>query len=335
MTPASPRGRAFCRSRVAVCSAMSSETGRLIWLAAHQRGVLSRAQVLSGAITVDGLRHRIRKGGPWQRLLPGVYLTTTGQPTARAAADRGDALCRSGLRHNRSGRAVLYKIRIQPTRYVNVLVPASRKRGSHDYVVIHRTARMPGLLTCDGPLRFAPAARAVADTVRALSDRPEVRAVVASAVQQRKCSVHELAAELAAGPVRGSGLFRSVLAEVLDGVRSPAEGDFRDLILRSGLPRPLFNPRLVRDGKLLAKPDAWWPEHGLVAEVDSREWHLSPDDWEATMRRDDRLRAAGIRVLHFSPRLVRTDPREVVAVISDALRIGQPVAGIVTLPAAA
>lgn len=314
---------------------MSSETGRLIWLAAHQRGVLSRAQVLSGAITVDGLRHRIRKGGPWQRLLPGVYLTTTGQPTGEQLQIAATLFAGPDCAITGPAALSMYKIRIQPTRYVSVLVPASRKRGSHDYVVIRRTTRMPDLLTCDGPLRFAPAARAVADTVRRLTERPEVRAVVASAVQQRKCSVGELAAELAEGPVRGSGLFRSVLAEVLDGVRSPAEGDFRDLILQSGLPRPLFNPRLVRDGKLLAKPDAWWPEHGLVAEVDSREWHLSPDDWEATMRRDDRLRAAGIRVLHFSPRQVRTDPREVVAVISDALRIGQPAAGIVTLPAAA
>ena len=31
----------------------------------------------------DQFRHRIRPGGPWQRLLPGVYLTVTGTPTRR------------------------------------------------------------------------------------------------------------------------------------------------------------------------------------------------------------------------------------------------------------
>lgn len=214
-----------------------------------------------------------------------------------------------------------------------MLVPAVRKRSSHGYVVIHRTRRMPEQLTCDGLLQFAPAARAVADTVRELSRRSDVRAVVASAVQQRTCSIRELAAELAACLRRGSALFRSVLAEVADGIRSPAEADFRDLIRKSGLPLPLFNPRLLLDGSLLAIPDAWWPDKGLAAEIDSREWHLSPDDWEATMRRDNRLRAAGIRVLHFSPHQVRTAPETVLRDIAALLRTGQVVPGLVTVPA--
>src|SRR5262249_2176180 len=148
-------------------------------------------------------------------------------------------------------------------------------------------------------------------------------------------SVRQLADELAAGPVRGSGLFRSVLAEVAEGIRSPAEGDLRDLIKRSGLPRPFFNPSLFLDGRLLAKPDAWWPEYGVAAEVDSREWHLAPDDWEATMRRDGRLTAPGIRVLHFSPRQLRTQPNRILHCIAAAFRPGRPAAGVVTVPAAA
>src|SRR5260221_9461963 len=51
------------------------------WLMASQRGVLCRAQVLALGLTAQGLRYRIRPGGPWQRLLPGVYLTVTGEPT--------------------------------------------------------------------------------------------------------------------------------------------------------------------------------------------------------------------------------------------------------------
>ena len=135
---------------------MSSETGRLIWLAAHQRGVLSRAQVLSGAISVDGLRHRIRKGGPWQRLLPGVYLTTTGQPTGEQLQIAATLFAGAGLRHNRSGRTVHVQDQDSADSLRRRTGPSDRKRGSHDYVVIRRTSRMPDLLTCDGPLRFAP-----------------------------------------------------------------------------------------------------------------------------------------------------------------------------------
>jgi hypothetical protein len=177
--------------------------------------------------------------------------------------------------------------------------------------------------------------RAVADAVRGLTDRSQVRAVVASAVQQGRCSIRDLAAELAAGPIRGSGLFKSVLAEVAEGIRSPAEGDFRRLIRKSGLPQPLFNPSLYLDGTLLARPDAWWPEHGVAVEIDSREWHFAPDDWEATMRRDARLTSAGIRVLHVSPRQLRTEPDRVIRDIAAALRVGQPPAGVSAVSAAA
>ncbi|HUA41210.1 MAG TPA: hypothetical protein VMA32_06585 [Streptosporangiaceae bacterium] len=194
---------------------------------------------------------------------------------------------------------------------------------------------MPNPETQDLAVRFAPVARAVADAVRGLADRSQVRAIVAGAVQKGLCTVADLVAELAEGPVRGSLLLRSVLAEVADGIRSPAEADFRDLIRKSGLPQPVFNPRLMWHGKLLAVPDAWWPEAAVAVEIDSREWHLGPDEWEHTMRRHDRLVAVGIRALHVSPHQVRTEPARILHDIADALRAGQPIPGLVTLPAAA
>ena len=73
----------------------------------------------------------------------------------------------------------------------------------------------------------------------------------------------ELTTELEAGPVPGSALFRAALAEVGDGVRSVAEADFRLLILRSGLPRPVFNAQLFdADGIFIATVDAWWRRLG-------------------------------------------------------------------------
>ena len=33
-------------------------------------------------MTESTLQHRLRVGGPWQRLLPGVFLTVTGVPTS-------------------------------------------------------------------------------------------------------------------------------------------------------------------------------------------------------------------------------------------------------------
>jgi hypothetical protein len=305
-------------------------------LYAFQHGVLSRAQALSlMGLTAASLRHRIRPGGPWQRLLPGVYLTTTGVPTWEQL--QVGALLYAGWDALITGPAALrhYKIGAPDGTSVDVLVPASQNRSSRGYVVIHRTRRMPKCWAPDLPLRYAPPARAVADTVRRMTDLPDARAVVASAVQQRLCAVDLLAAELADGPIRGSALLRSVLAEVADGIRSAPEGDLRDLIIKAGLPMPLFNRTLYAGGRFLARPDAWWPQAGVVAEVDSRQWHATPEGWERTMERHNRLVAAGLGVLHFSPRELRTEPDLVVQRIAAALRAGRPVAGITTGMAAA
>jgi hypothetical protein len=187
---------------------------------------------------------------------------------------------------------------------------------------LHRTARLPEVMCAAGAARFVFPARAVADTVRGMTDLAEVRAVVAEAVQRGRCRVALLAGELDAGPVPGSALFRQALAEVADGVRSAAEGDLRDLIVWARLPLPMFNPRLIVAGQFLAQPDCWWPEPGVAAEADSRAWHLSPRDWEYTQARHARMSAHGIIVLHFAPVRIRSDRREVADTIRKALAAG-------------
>jgi hypothetical protein len=319
----------------ATLSAMEPSDRAVQWLLAYQRGVISREQALAGGLSDSALRHRIRLGGPWQRLLPGVYLASTGEPTR--AQRQIAAILLAGPVSLITGPVALqnYRIRVFETEIIDVLVPAERRLTSRRFVAVHRTWRMPREWTCDGPLRFALAARAVADAVRDLEALPDARAIVGSAVQKNRCTVKQLVDELTAGPMRRSALLRTVLAEVADGVRSAAEGDFHALVKRSALPWPLFNARLFVDGVLLAVVDAWWPQASVAVEIDSREWHLLPADWENTMRRHDRLIAAGISVIHVSPRQIRNEPDLVVGYIVEALRHGRPAANIVTLPAAA
>jgi hypothetical protein len=195
---------------------------------------------------------------------------------------------------------------------------------------------MPEFVLADGAVRFTPAARAVADASRELGSLREVRAVTADAVQRRACRLDQLVEELACAPTRGSAWLRRALAEVADGVRSVAEGDLRDLIIQGRLPRPMFNPRLYLGRTFLAQPDAWWPEAGVAAEVNSREWHLSPEDWERTQARQALMGRHGIIVLPFTPRQVRTEAATVATGIRSALLAGRrrPALDIRALPAA-
>jgi hypothetical protein len=86
---------------------------------------------------------------------------------------------------------------------------------------------------------------------------------------------------------------------------------------------PMFNPRLFVGRDFLAAPDCWWPDAGVAAEVNSREWHLSPRDWENTLARQARMAAAGIIVLHFPPSRIYTERKEVIAEIRSALAAGR------------
>jgi hypothetical protein len=301
----------------------------------RQHGVLSRAQAFALGITGSRLKHRARPGGPWQRILPGTYLTFTGQPSAEQREMA--AVLYAGPDSVITGSAALRRLWIRgpETSRIDVLVPPARRTPSRDFVAIHRTRRMPDTVLLKGALPLAPAARAVLDTVGWLTDLGDARAVVAGAVQERRCSVADLEAELAHGPRHQTALSRRVVAEVAAGIRSAPEADLRDLIIENDLPMPMFNPRLYLDGRFLGCPDAWWPAAGVAVEVDSKAWHFSSDaDWDQTTRRHTRLTAAGILVIHVTPRQLREEPDRVAADICAALSRGHAPAGIATRPAA-
>ena len=301
----------------------------------RQLSVVSRGQLLTLGMTDNAMQYRVRASGPWQVLLPGVYLAVSGGPNL--PQKEMAALLYAGPGSLITGPVALmhYGIRVGPhPDEVDVLVPIERQRCSAAFVRLHRTARLPGEVSGSGPLRFAPVARAVADTAWQLTSLRDIRTVVADAVQRDRCTVSQLASELRSGPIRGSAMFRSVLAEVAEGIRSTAEGDLRDLIITARLPTPLFNASLYDGETFLAKPDTWWPEAGVAGEVDSHEWHLSPADWDRTRLRHNRMGAIGIIALHFSPNQIRHEPAEVVRTIRDALDRGlqRPPLPIRTIP---
>jgi hypothetical protein len=316
-------------------SQFDAERVRQVLRVQHQ--VITRRQALLCGVPPSTLDRYIAPGGPWQRLLPGVYLAVTGTPT-RDQREMA-ALLYAGRPSLITGSAAVRRNRLSSPGpdVVDVLVPWERQRQSTGFVRLHRTKRMPERGYVTGKIWFAKAPRAVADAARSLTRFDDVRHIVCAAVQQRACTVAELTEELKAGPARGATLFRDALAEIGDGVRSVAEGDLRALILSSDLPRPMFNARLFdANGVFIAAVDDWWPEAGVGSEVDSRAYHLSAEDQDRTTDRHDRLIAHGILLLHFSPKRIKTDPAGVISEIRAAIEKGRsrPPLPITSLPAA-
>jgi hypothetical protein len=316
---------------------VGSETSRtaLAALVREQHNVITRVQALACGLTADAIKYRIRAEGSWRPVLPGVYLMSNGTLTSQQREVA--ALLYGGPASVVTGPAALrrYRVSIPEPSVIDLLIPTCQHRQSQSFARVQRTHRMPEQHCVEGPFRWVLPARAVADMARGMPGLADVRAVVAKVVQGGQCGVSMLQRELEDGPRQGSALFRQVLGEVADGIRSAPEGDLHALIKRARLPEPLFNPRLFAGRRFIACPDCWWPREGVAVEVDSREWHFAPEDWEKTMHRHEVMGAHGIITLHLTPRRIRRDPTGVVGAIKDALAAGRarPALDIRTLPA--
>jgi hypothetical protein len=199
------------------------------------------------------------------------------------------------------------------------LVSHKRRRSSTAYVVIERTRRLPRHRSIDqSPV--SPIARALVGATRRMTDLREIRALIAEVIQRRLCTVVEVGEEMRAAQSRGTALPRQVLGEVAGGIRSVAEAEAREVIQRARLPEALWNHDIYDDaGRWLGRPDAFWPNLGLVLEIDSLEWHLSPAAYRATQARQRRLAKAGLVVLPVLPSVIRNDPRGFVAELAECM----------------
>lgn len=299
------------------------DKGRLqAWLRL-QKGVIARWQALECGLTSKALDYRIRPGGRWQRVLPGVYLTETGSvsPEQREIA----ALLYAGQDSIITGAMAVRRHRVECAglNIIDVLIPAREHRQSTDFVHVLRTTKMPGDIYRTGPVKFAPPARAVADAARLMKRFDDVRAVVSSALQRGKCTFQQLAQELDHGPSAGSRQLSMALVEVSDGARSNAEISLHKLIDGSDLEKPLYNAEIwTQDGQFIATADAWWQRAGVAGEVDSRQYHFKAADYRDTQMRHNRMEKHGINVQHWLPSVIRDEPRTLLDDLGGALDAG-------------
>jgi hypothetical protein len=152
------------------------------------------------------------------------------------------------------------------------------------------------------------------------ADLNVVRAMAAEVIQRGLCSVAALADELRACSTRGSALPRRVMREISVGVRSVAEAKARALILGAGLPPPEWNVLLrTVTGRIIASPDAYWADLGVALEIDSVEWHLSPQRYQRAQARQRRMARFGIVVVPVTPAAIADRPQEFLWELSDTL----------------
>ena len=291
-------------------------------LLATQRGIILRSQALTLGLTDRAIAWRIARGD-WRRLIPGLYVTFPGAPTHEQRMIAASLY--AGDRAQITGVAALrwHGLRYLPRdERVHVLTPPHTRRVGRGFAVLVRTARPDPHPLHRPPLEICSLPRAAADAARAGYARRDVRAFLAEIVQRRRVTIDQLHNEWRAGPVRDSKLLGEVLTEIRAGVRSAPEAELRAITRHSAILPPIsWNPSLVADdGTELPTPDGWIQDVGLALEMDSDEFHTTPEDQRRTRERANLLATYGILTLSFSPREMREAPQRVLATIEKAYR---------------
>jgi very-short-patch-repair endonuclease len=99
---------------------------------------------------------------------------------------------------------------------------------------------------------------------------------------------------------RGTKILARATAREPKHTRSDWEVRMLTLIRRAGLPEPLVNHPLIAPDHGHCEVDFYWPQHRLVVETDSWQFHGTRTAYEQDRARDAALQAIGLRVLRFT-----------------------------------
>ncbi|ARZ70095.1 hypothetical protein M1P56_04430 [Streptomyces sp. HU2014] len=329
--------------------------------------VLTSRQLREHGVPGAAVTERCRPGGPWQQLLPGVFLLRTGPatseerlhaallytvprtqgPPAQAGPGTATAAARAAA-GDPYGEAMitgpaalaLHRFTSVPPLLsldrIDVLVPRTRRLRTTGFVRLVRAPALPQARRLTG-VPVAPVPRAVADTVALLTEAAAVRRVLTEAVRGGHCEAAAVVRELTRARLLGRAHVTEAVDALLTESRAVAEGRLYDLVREHRLPAPLWNVDLrLPGGPHLGRVDAFWPEHSVALEIDSRAPQEDDETlWSEQYRKREHLERLGITVVHVTPRKLRDTPEQQAAVVRTALMASadrDPAAYLVVLP---
>ncbi|WP_329187861.1 hypothetical protein [Actinacidiphila glaucinigra] len=302
--------------------------------------VLSASQLREHGVAPETLAERSRPGGPWQEVLPRVYVLHRGRPTGDERVRA--ALLYAGREAMVTGLAALALHRFSSVPplvgldRIDLLVTRQRRLRAVGDVGLVRTAALPRPREVQG-VPCAPLPRALADAVEELDDARAVGQVLTEAVRGGHCEASALVAELS----RARLLSRPHVVEAVDALvaegRAIAEKRLYTMVRCYGLPDPLWNVDLrLPGGPYLGGVDAYWPEHAVAVELDARVPRQEDDAlWAEYARKREHLERLGISVVHITPRKLRESLEQQATVVRTALMAAadrNPASWVVVLP---
>ncbi|WP_371497271.1 hypothetical protein OG871_14975 [Kitasatospora sp. NBC_00374] len=324
-----------------------SQSVSLEELARRQQNVITASQLRARGVPTRVVSDHCRRGGPWQRMLPRVYLLQESEPTPEqrmwaallyAAQNGREEGGREGAVITGAAALALYGFvsmpRLPAVIGVEVLVPRQRRLRDAGQVRIRRTERELVARSVHG-LACAPVARAVSDAVREWTDSGAfeagligpglLRSVLREAVSRIESggALRELSAELAEAGLLEEPRVRAALDELLATERESVLERLGDLVDEWLLPAPLAGPELrMRGGTHIAVPDLYWPQAAVAVEVDSDLRCVSEGEAAWVRGGQHRMEYLGVRVVYVSGERLAAEPDAVGGELREAFKAG-------------
>lgn len=261
------------------------------------------------------------RSAAWRSLFRGVYANAT---LAINHRHRCLAVCRyllppEGAIAGRSAAALYGAVEAATEDPVEVVVARGARFGPFGGLEVHSGDLRDGDVRELRGVRVTTPARTCWDLARWL-DLVEAVVIIDRLLRRRLVTVADL--EAYAARHQGHRGWRQLLraATLADpGAESPQESRLRVRLVLAGVPAPVTQYVIERNGRFVARVDLAWPEHKVAIEYDGL-WHAAEDQIHHDRQRLNRLVGADWIVLHVTARRLREDFDGVVAEVRAALR---------------
>jgi len=270
------------------------------------------------------IAHAVR-AGRLHRVFRGAYALGTPLMSERGRLCAALLACGTGaVVSHRSAAALLGLVDKGPV-VIDVIAPGTHGR-TIDGIHLHRVRapRRQEVGSVDGIPCTSPA-RTLVD-LAGVSSTWTLRSAFERAAQRQRLDI--AAIDAAADPGRRG--VRSLLALIDEWrsaariakrgrLKSPLEAKVLPLLVRRNLPTPLPNaPVAIENGRI--EVDFLWPDHRLIVEADSRDYHSTPVAFERDRWRDRELMRAGYSTLRVTNRQAEREASAIADAITAQLR---------------
>jgi very-short-patch-repair endonuclease len=285
-------------------------------LEASRHGVIHRDRLLELGLTASDLAYRLQ-AGRLHRLHKLVY--AVGRPDVPLDGRFLGAVLACGPRARLSHRSGGRKYRFLGGGEHRIDVTAPRTIKPKPGIRLHRPLFLNDLDTTvvDG-IPITSVARTLLDC-SAPSLGVDVGRMLHEAHVQTQFDARDVWAVLARCPNHlGARRLDWALREEHPFIRSGLERALLRLVASAGLPQPRVNHH-VWAGDDLLEVDFYWPQAGVIVEVDGARYHSTRWRQRRDAEKTARLRAAGYIVLRFTDAEIAGTPERVIAAITAAL----------------